>query len=352
MAGLNESNGMKIKHKTGVLLVNLGTPDSPKPADVKKYLLEFLTDDRVIDFGWFKRNLLVRGIIVPFRYKKSAKLYKAIWDDKNGSPLLFHTRNLLQKVKQKLPEDYVVEMAMRYQSPSIENGLEALRAQQVDDIIVLPLFPHYASSSSGSTVQKAYEVVSKWNGLPGLRFIKCFYDHPKFIQAFVNKIKEHNVNDYDHVVFSYHGLPERHMKKVDETGKHCLQENYACCDSICGANRLCYRAQCKATTDLLAEALGWKQENYTMSFQSRLGRDPWVKPYTDLELKRLAEEGKKKVLVICPAFVADCLETIYEIGVEYQEEFESFGGEKVQLVESLNDSDDWVDTVVELVLKG
>lgn len=336
--------------KTGVLLVNLGTPDSPKPSDVKKYLTEFLLDERVIDYPWLKRNLLVRGIIIPARYKNSAKLYSEIWDDEKGSPLLYHTENLLKKVRAKVPDNYVVEMAMRYQSPSIEKGLEALRAAQVDDIVVLPLYPQYASSSTGTTVEKVMKIVGAWNAFPGLRFEKCFYDHPGFIDAFVAKIKEHNLADFDHVVFSYHGLPERHMRNSDETGNHCLKENFSCCESICGANRLCYRAQCKATTDLLIAKLGLKSEDYTMSFQSRLGKEPWIQPFTDHELTRLAKEGKKKLLVVCPAFVADCLETIYEIGVEYQEIFEEAGGESVQLVESLNDSDAWVDAVVDLVV--
>lgn len=343
---------MGQEHKTGVLLVNLGTPDSPKPSDVKKYLTEFLTDDRVIDFPWLKRNLLVRGIIIPARYKNSAKLYGEIWDDETGSPLLYHTENLTKKVSAKVPSNYVVEMAMRYQSPSIETGLNALRKASVDDIVVLALYPQYASSSTGTTIQKVMEIVGSWNGLPGLRFIKAFYDHPQFINAFVAKIKSYNLTDYDHIVFSYHGLPERHMKKVDFSGNHCLQEGYKCCNEICDNNRLCYRAQCKKTTDLLIEKLELKPEDYTMSFQSRLGKDPWIQPFTDNELERLAKEGKKKLLVVCPAFVADCLETIYEIGVEYQEIFQEHGGEKVQLVESLNDSDEFVELILDLVVNG
>lgn len=337
--------------KKGVLLINLGTPDSPKPKDVKKYLLEFLTDKRVIDFGWLKRNLLVRGIIVPLRYKNSAKLYGEIWDDKTGSPLLFHSRNLEEKVKTALPADeYVVELAMRYQSPSIENGLNKLRAAGVDEYIVLPLFPQYASSSSGTAIDKVMEIVSKWEGVPSVKFINSFYDHPKFIEAFVANIKSYGIDNYDHILFSYHGLPERHMRKVDESGgKHCVAKDYTCCENICAVNRNCYRAQCKASTDLMVEALGLESHQYSMSFQSRLGKDPWIQPYTDYVLKDLAKAGKRNVLVVCPAFVADCLETIHEIGVEFQEEFEEAGGEKVQLVKSLNAEPLWVETVLELV---
>ncbi|MEZ5009856.1 MAG: ferrochelatase [Chitinophagales bacterium] len=335
--------------KKGVLLINLGTPDSPKPSDVKKYLLEFLMDDRVIDFGWLKRTLLVKGIIVPFRYKNSAKIYKEIWDEKTGSPLLFHSENLTDKVKASLSDEYVVELAMRYQTPSIKSGLEKLRSANVDEIIILPLFPQYASSSTGTAFQKVMDITKTWNTLPTIKWIGSFYDHPKFIQAFVNNIQSYQPETYDHVVFSYHGLPERHMKKTDLTGKHCLAENYSCCNTICDANKLCYRAQCKASTDLMVDQLGLNKDQYSMSFQSRLGRDPWIQPFTDHVLKDLAKQGKKKILVVCPAFVADCLETLYEISVEYQEEFQEAGGEKVQLVESLNSNDDWVEAVVDMV---
>ena len=336
--------------KTGVLLVNLGTPDSPQPKDVKKYLLEFLMDGRVIDKPWLLRNVLVRGLIVPFRYKKSAKLYKEIWDPVKGSPLLYHSRNLEHKLQAALAGNYVVELAMRYQSPSITNGLTKLREAQVDRIIVLPLFPQYASSSTGTVVEKLTSIVSKWNAYPSITIINSFYDHPLFIKAFLSKIREHDLTAYDHVLFSYHGLPERHMKKADETGKHCLQADYSCCDEICGANRSCYRAHCIATTKAFVSELQLSSGSYTACFQSRLGKDSWVKPYTSDVIKKLAQEGKKRVLVVCPAFVADCLETVYEISVEYQSEFKSFGGEELQLVESLNDSPLWVDAVKTLLL--
>jgi ferrochelatase len=336
--------------KKGVLLVNLGTPDSPAPRDVRKYLLEFLTDGRVIDFPWLPRQLLVRGIIVPFRYRNSARLYKEVWDPQTGSPLLFHSLNLLDRVREQLPSNYVVELAMRYQSPSIESGLQALRAAQVDEITVLPLFPQYASSSTGTVMEKVNRLVSQWNAVPGIRMINSFYDHPLFIDAFLHKIHEHDLSAFDHVIFSYHGLPERHMRKVDETGEHCLQPNYACCESICGANRFCYRAHCMATTRLLTTALGLGPRDHTVSFQSRLGRDPWIQPYTSDVLKILAGKGHKRILVVCPAFVADCLETLYEISVEYQEEFEEAGGEKLQLVASLNDSPEWARAVCSMIL--
>lgn len=335
--------------KTGVLLINLGTPDSPKPSDVRKYLLEFLTDGRVIDYPWLPRQLLVRGIIVPFRYRSSARTYKEIWDSERGSPLLYHSEALTEKVRQRFSEDVIVELGMRYQTPSIELALDKLRAAEVEHIIILPLFPQYASSSSGTAIQKATDIISTWQGLPSVSTVSSFYDHPGFIQAFLERIRQFEVGDYDHIIFSYHGLPERHMRKVDESGNHCVAEDYSCCEEITGVNRFCYRAQCLATTREFVRELGLKKESYTMSFQSRLGRDPWIQPYTTDVLEKRAELGDKRLLVVCPAFVADCLETIFEIGVEYQEEFQEFGGESVQLVDSLNDTEAWVDTVAELI---
>ncbi len=335
--------------KTGVLLINLGTPDSPKPSDVRKYLLEFLTDGRVIDYPWLPRQLLVRGIIVPFRYRSSAKTYKEIWDAEKGSPLLFHSVSLTEKVREHFSEDVIVELGMRYQSPSIESALDKLRAAEVEHIIILPLFPQYASSSSGTAIQKATDIISTWQGLPSVSTISSFYDHPDFIEAFMQRIRKYDLNDYDHVIFSYHGLPERHMRKVDESGSHCVAEGYSCCERITGVNRFCYRAQCLATTREFVKQLDLADDQYTMSFQSRLGRDPWIQPYTTDVLEHRAEQGDKRLLVVCPAFVADCLETIFEIGEEYQEEFQEFGGDSVQLVESLNDSDAWVNAVVNLI---
>ncbi|MCP4121577.1 MAG: ferrochelatase [Bacteroidetes bacterium] len=337
--------------KTGVLLVNLGTPGSAKPSDVKKYLLEFLTDERVIDMPWLRRNLLVRGIIVPFRYKKSAKIYESIWTDEMGSPLLYHSTAFLEKVKKTLPEDVQVELAMRYQKPTLAGALESFRKNAVDKIVIFPLFPQYASSTTGSIHQKVMDIVSKWMAVPEISFIPDFYDDPGFISAFANRINHHDPDDYDHVLFSYHGLPERHLKKNDLSGSHCLQEHYKCCNEMVDTNRFCYRAQCIATTKALAQTLNLSQDRYTVCFQSRLGRDPWIQPYTGKVLELLAGQGKKRVLVVCPAFVADCLETIYEISVEYQEEFEAVGGKKVQLVESLNDSNLWVKAATDLIIK-
>lgn len=336
--------------KTGVLLVNLGTPDSPAPGDVRRYLLEFLTDGRVIDYPWLPRNLLVRGIIVPFRYKKSAKTYSAIWDADRGSPLLYHSQDLLREVRALLPENHIAELAMRYQNPSIAKGLRSLRDQGVDEIVVFPLFPQYASSTTGSVHEAVMAEVITWQAIPAIRFVADYFDHPGFIDAFAERIAAYGPENYDHVLFSYHGLPERHLRKADPTGKHCLAPDHSCCNSLGLENRFCYRAQCAATTRALAGALGLRAGSYTICFQSRLGKDPWIRPYTSDVLEELAGKGVKKILVACPAFVADCLETIFEIGVEYQEEFEALGGEHVQLVESLNASPKWARAVCDIVL--
>jgi ferrochelatase len=337
--------------KTGILLVNLGTPDSPNNGDVYKYLIEFLTDARVIDFPWLSRQLLVRSIIVPSRYKNSAKTYREVWDKDRGSPLLYHTQDLTEKVRQRLDsEQYMVEFAMRYQSPNLKSVLEKFQAAQVNKIIVLPLFPQYSSACNGSVIQKVQEITSKWLIIPDISFIHHFYDHELYIDAFVEQGRKHNFEEYDHILFSYHGLPERHITKADLTKKHCLQSD-TCCSQITETNQHCYRAQCYATTRLIVEKLGLPKEKYTVTFQSRLGKEAWIQPYTTEVITRLAKEGKKKILFFSPAFVADCLETIYEIKTEYLELFQQHGGEAVGLVESLNATDKWADAVVDLVTK-
>ena len=335
--------------KTGILLVNLGTPDSPSNSDVFKYLNEFLTDGRVIDYPWLARQLLVRGIIVPARYRNSAKTYREIWDKDRGSPLLYHTQDLTDKVRATLdPQKYVVAFAMRYQNPSLESELEKFRLQQVDKIVVLPLFPQYSSACNGSVIQKVQEITSKWLTIPDLKFIHHFYDNDLFIEAFAAQGRKYNFDDYDHILFSYHGLPARHLKNGDVTGKHCLQ-NRDCCATISEINQHCYRAQCFATTQLIAEKLGLPKEKFTVTFQSRLGKEVWLEPYTVEVIPQLAKAGKKKLLVFSPAFVADCLETLYEIREEYLELFEEHGGESITLVESLNSEDKWVEAVCQLV---
>lgn len=336
--------------QTGILLVNLGTPDSPSNSDVYKYLIEFLTDERVIDFGWLKRNLLVRGIIVPARYKNSAKTYREIWDKDRGSPLLYHLQDLAEKVQQILGENFIVDYAMRYQNPSLENALNNFKNKQVDRIVILPLFPQYSSACNGSVLQKVQEITSKWTTIPDLKLIHHFYDDEAFIDAFANRGREHNFDDFDHVLFSYHGLPARQIIKADLTKKHCLQSK-DCCAQITSNNQHCYKAQCYATTNAIAKKLDLPKEKYTTTFQSRLGKEIWLEPYTVEVIPQLAKEGKKKLLIFSPAFVADCLETLYEIQVEYLELFREFGGEQITLVKSLNAGDDWAKAVSKIVLK-
>lgn len=340
----------KNKAKTGVLLVNLGTPDSTSTGDVRKYLREFLMDWRVIDIPFISRWLLVNLIIAPFRAPKSAKEYQKLWTDR-GSPLLFHTQDLKERlVKLMDPALYQVEIAMRYQSPSIEEGLTALNRENVKEIIVLPLFPQYASATNGSVIDKVMEVARKWQVIPHISFISNFVEHPGFLEAWAELGREMLAKeDYDIFLFSYHGLPERQIKKAS-VGGYC-QLNEKCCAHYTRKNQFCYRAQCFLTTRLIAEKLGLPKEKSVTCFQSRLGKDPWIRPYTEDLVKELATEGIKKVLVFSPAFVADCLETTIEVGEEYREQFLELGGEKWDLVPSLNSGEPWVECVKDLISK-
>ncbi|MFD2201524.1 ferrochelatase [Shivajiella indica] len=338
----------KNKAKTGVLLVNLGTPDSTATGDVRKYLREFLMDGRVIDFPFIPRWMLVNLIIAPFRAPKSANEYRKLWTDR-GSPLLFHTEDLRDKLVQKLDmERYQVEIAMRYQSPSIEEGLKKLNKSNVKKIIVLPLFPQYASATNGSVVDKVMEIARKWQIIPSITFINNFVDHPLFLEAWAELGKEMmETEEYDMFLFSYHGLPERQIRKGSVDGYCQLSDK--CCGNYTKKNQFCYRGQCFHTTRLIAGKLGLQEDKVVTCFQSRLGKDPWIKPYTEDMIKELAGKGVKKVLVFSPAFVADCLETTIEVGEEYKEEFEELGGEKWDLVPSLNSTDKWIDCVKDLV---
>ncbi|MCW3105263.1 MAG: hemH [Bacteroidetes bacterium] len=335
--------------KTGVLLINLGTPDSPSTPDVRKYLTQFLNDPRVIDISPVGRFILVNGIIVPFRASKSAKLYQQIWT-KEGSPLLVNSNKVKEKLQQELGDGFIVELGMRYQSPSIGSALDKLRAAQVSNIIMIPLYPQYASSSTGSSVEEAMRILGKWEVTPSVKVISKFYDQPGFIDACVDRAKKYDIAAYDHVVFSYHGLPERHIMKgaAHYGGNSCKLGS--CCDVITEKNQYCYRANCFETTRQLVKRLNIPEGKYETTFQSRLN-DKWIKPYSDKVVAEKAKEGKKNILVFSPAFVADCLETIYEIGTEYQEIFHEHGGEKVQLVESLNDSPVWINALKDMVLE-
>ena len=343
-------NKQKSRGRTGVLLVNLGTPDSPSVPDVRKYLREFLMDGRVLDIPALPRFILVNGIIAPFRAPKSAKIYKELWTE-TGSPLKYYGMEAERLLQKRLGTDnYEVKLAMRYQSPSIQDALAHFQQLGLTNLIVIPFFPQYASASTGSVYEKVMDILKGWQVMPQLRFVNSFHDHPKFIEGFVNLGKKYlSERDYDHVLFSYHGLPERQIRKGDVTKQVCKLG--ACCESLTAMNQHCYRAQCFETSRQLVARLGIAEGNYTTSFQSRLGNDPWIKPYTDNVIPELAKKGVKSVLAFSPAFVADCLETTIEVGEEYKELFEKAGGEHWQLVESLNDSPIWIDLLEDLVLR-
>lgn len=335
--------------KTGILLINLGTPDSPKTSDVRTYLTQFLNDPRVIDINPIARFILVNGIIVPFRSFKSAKLYKAIWT-KDGSPLLINSLKMKDLLQKELGENFIVELGMRYQNPSLELALNTLKAAQVEKIIMIPLYPQYASSSTGSSVTEAMRLMKNWDVTPSTEVISKFYDNPDFIDACVDRAQKYDLSAYDYFVFSYHGLPERHIMKGSAHYGADSCKLGSCCDTITEKNQYCYRANCFETTRQLVKRLNIPQGKFETTFQSRLD-NKWIKPYSDKVVEAKAKEGMKNILVFSPAFVADCLETIYEIGAEYDEIFKEHGGNKVTLVESLNDSPLWIGALKKMVLK-
>jgi protoporphyrin/coproporphyrin ferrochelatase len=331
----------------GLLLCNLGTPDDPSPGSVRRYLRQFLGDPRVLDMNPVGRWALLNLIILPFRPRKSAAAYRKIWTDR-GSPLLAHSVDLVSAVRQRLGAGWAVELGMRYQRPSMAGALERLRKAGADRVVVFPLYPQYAASTTGSTVAEAMRLASRPWAPPSLCFVEPFFDNPDFISAFaalgapILRSGEH-----DHVLFSFHGLPERHVRKTDASDGHCLAKS-DCCDAVTGVNRRCYRAQCFATARALAAKLALAEGTWTVSFQSRLGRTRWIAPYTDRTLATLAQRGCKRLAVFCPSFVADCLETLEEIGIRGEEQFVSAGGERLTLIPSLNTSEAWVDLVAAL----
>ncbi len=326
----------------GLLMINLGSPDSTEIPDVKKYLDEFLMDGRVIEYNYFLRWLLVKGIILNTRPKKSAAAYKKIWW-KEGSPLIVLSKKLFNKVQKKT--NIPVSLAMRYGSISIKKGISELVEKGVTEVIVLPLYPHYAMSSYETVVEK---VKSECKSLfPNLKktIIPPFYDNTEYIDLMVSNIKK-NIKGikYDYILFSYHGIPESHIKISDITKNHCLKVD-DCCNTNSPAHSKCYRHQVFTTTELIVKKLGVRDDKYSNAFQSRLPLQPWLKPYTDYELKRLAESGKKRLIIITPAFVTDCLETLEEIAMEGKEEFLEAGGESYHYVPCLNDDSKWADVI-------
>ena len=328
--------------KKGVLLVNLGSPDSPNPPEVKKYLEEFLMDERVIDAPKLLRTLLVKGIILNTRPKKSAKAYQKIWW-KEGSPLFVLSERLQAKVQEKV--SVPVALAMRYGNPSIKSGLQALADQGVTDTLIIPLYPQFAMATTETILVLAEELRQKH--FPSMNFtsLPAFYHHADYIRVLANSIQEYlKDKEWEHLLFSYHGVPKRHIRKSDITKSHCKMDG-KCCSTPSAAHEFCYSHQCYETTRQVAEYLELKEGTFSTSFQSRLGLDPWLQPYTDKTIEAFAKKGTKKMAVVTPAFVSDCLETLEEIGMEAVEDFEENGGEHLHVVPCINDREDWINVM-------
>jgi ferrochelatase len=322
-----------------ILLLNLGSPDSTSIRDVHRYLMEFLMDKRVIDYPWFFRKVLVGGVIIPFRAAKSAEAYETIWT-KEGSPLIVLTRQLQDAVQGQVEEP--VEVAMRYGHPSMEEAYERLLEKMpgLEEVIAVPLYPHYAMASYETAVEYAKEIHRRKKYSFRLRFIKPFYNEPHYLRALSEHIRPYLAGGYDHILFSYHGVPARHIKKTDPTRHHCLQ-SAACCETSSPAHATCYRHQCFTTTRGVVDLLGIPEGRYSNSFQSRLGKG-WLEPFTDIRLEEMPKEGIKKLLILCPAFVSDCLETLEEIAMRGKETFIAAGGEAYTMIPCLNTDPLWV----------
>lgn len=321
----------------GILLVNLGSPDSTAVPDVRRYLNEFLMDERVIDVAWPVRRFVV-GMILIKRPKETGHAYEKIWT-KAGSPLIVTSRNVQKQLQERVKVP--VELAMRYQNPSIPSAVRKLAERGVDELLLIPLFPHYAMSSYETAVERVKEVGRSVSPKMRISVQPPFYKDPDYIAALVASAGDFLKKDYDYLLFSYHGIPERHVKKSDPTGCHCLAKE-DCCQVASPAQATCYRAQCFQTTDAFVQQAGIPSEKCSVSFQSRLGKDPWLKPYTDFEFERLARQGVRKLLVICPAFVADCLETIEEIRIRGRETFLQAGGNTLEQIPCLNENPFWI----------
>lgn len=332
--------GPNMPMKQGLLLINLGTPTSSDVSAVRAYLSEFLTDKRVIDIPVFLRYLLVYLFILPFRAKKSAHAYQLIWSEQ-GSPLLVHSQKLINQLQLKLGSDFKVVLGMRYAAPSILNALEQLN--ECDSITILPLYPQYSSAATGSSIEEVMRILANKEVIPSLTVIREFYQHPSYINAQAQVIRNH-MSDNDFLLFSYHGIPERQIQKSG--CKTVCQES---CPIVSMNNQGCYKAQCYQTSRLLANALNLNEDQYKTSFQSRLGKTPWIKPYTDELLSELAAQGVKNLAIVCPSFVTDCLETLEEIGIRTREQWLQLGGNKFTLIPCMNDDPDWINAILDLL---
>lgn len=334
--------------KTGVLLINLGTPESPTTNGLRKYHHTFFSDKFVIDNSAFLRFFLKYFIILPFRSPKMAKLYEEIWTE-DGPPLLLHGLEVQKQLQISLGDDYVVELGMNYSKPSVPEALQNLKEQEIQSIVAIPLFPQHASSTTASSRYNLQKSLKAVDYSPTISFVENFYDNEKFVHAWKKRGEAYNLTEYDHIVFSYHGVPESHIIKDNPEG-FCLSQG--CCDSISKSNRLCYKAQCYELSRLISKQLDIEYTNYSVAFQSRFGKTPWTQPYLDDTLAQMVDSGNKKLLVFSPSFIADCLETTHEIGVEYTEAFLEIGGESITLVESLNSSQHWIEALKDIVLRA
>jgi len=336
----------KPKH-IGVVLINIGTPASPQPQDIGRFLKEFLMDPYVIDIPFFFRWLLVNGIIVPFRSKSVAKLYQNVWRDK-GSPLRYHSEDLAKQLQSVLGDCYRVSLAMRYGSPSIEEATQMLLSQGVEEILYFPMYPQYSLAATESSLEESKRVAAKHAPRMPAHFGSPFYDKEEFIEAFVSVARPQLERvEYDHVLFSYHGLPKKQVQKLDNSHAHCLIKDN-CCAQLNEHNKDCYRAQCFETSRKLAKRLSIEESNYTVCFQSRLSK-AWIEPFTDGLYKKLPTQGKTRIVVFCPSFVADCLETLDEVSLRGKRMLEDHGGKEIHLIPSLNSNEAWVNGLKQLI---
>lgn len=329
--------------KRAVLLANLGSPDNTEPKAVRSYLNEFLMDPLVIQLPWLLRRMIVSLFVLPTRPKASAKAYQSVWTDK-GSPLIVLSEQLKTALQARL--NIPLAMGMRYGKPSMESQLLELAKQpDITEILFIPLYPHYAESTVKTSITEAERVIKKHKLKVKLNIVKPFYNHPKYITALVNSAKSYLDKPYDHLLFSYHGLPELHITKLDKSKQHCLKRDDCCQVSNAAAHKTCYRHQVFETTRCFAQQAELSEKNYSIAFQSRLGRSKWLGPSTEDRLRELAQSGSKNILAICPAFVTDCLETLEEIAIRGEEVFKEAGGESLTLIPCLNDQPEWVEVL-------